>query len=177
MQLFKKNKKLYLYLILFLPCALYANLTLEVIDIDLEKNASIDYRIDGHFDNNLKKIIEKGIHIQIDQKIEILKKRKFLFDKKLGEKISNYSIEYHPLIKKYILRVGQQEIRFNDLDSIILEFKKLKNVEINFDQSNAPEEKYLYFSWTVNKKKLPKSFQVNIFRNHWETLIEKKINI
>ena len=177
MRHFKKYKLKYLFLILIIPFSLYANLKIEILNVDMDNKASIDYRIVGGFDENLKEIIKKGIHIQIDEKVQVLQERKFLFDKAIGEKINYYSIEYHPLTKKYIFKDSYQESIFNDLGSIINELKKIKNVAINLNQKDLKEKKYLYFSWTVNKQKLPKSFQVNIFQNQWETLLENKFNI
>ena len=177
MQHFKKYKLKYLYLIIFIPFGLYANLSLEILNVDMVNKATIDYRVVGDFNEKLKEIIEKGIHIQIDEKIELIIKRNFWFDKKIAEKINHYSIEYHPLTKKYIYKDRHQEKTFNDLNSIIIELRKLKSVAINFNQKDLIVKKYLYFSWMVNKQKLPKSFQINIFQNQWETLLKKKINL
>ena len=106
----KSLLKISLAWIVFLNIS-YADIIVQEQKFDSIK---IKYFLDYELDNDLKKIIEKGISIQILETITVKRKNKYLFDNVIFNITKNMKIEYHPLIKKFYF--------FEENENVVMKF-------------------------------------------------------
>jgi len=111
----------------------YANIIIEDQALDSTK---IKYFLNYELDNELKKIIDKGISIQVLETIILKRKNQYFIDHVLFKKTKNIKIEYHPLIKKYYLFEENERFSYTELNDLIRFINKPRYLTLdNFQDS------------------------------------------
>ena len=111
----------------------YANIIIEDQALDSTK---IKYFLNYELDNELKKIIDKGISIQVLETTILKRKNQYFFDHVLFKKTKNIKIEYHPLIKKYYLFEENERFSYTELNDLIRFINKPRYLTLdNFQDS------------------------------------------
>ena len=150
----------------------YADIIVDGQNLDSTK---IKYFLDYELDNDLKKIINKGISIQILETIIVKRKNKYFFDNMLFKRTKNIKIEYHPLIKKFYFFEESEKFSFTDLNELVIFINKpryltLKNIK---DSKN----KELTITWEIDQKNLPKSLQLSLKKPNWMIIKRLRHNL
>ena len=94
----------------------YADIVVDEQNLDSTK---IKYFLDYELDNDLKKIIDKGISIQILETIIVKRKNKYFFDNVVFKRTKKFKIEYHPLIKKFYFFEESEKFSFAQLNELV----------------------------------------------------------
>ena len=166
---FRKNN---LYLLLFfifisnLSLA-FANINnqISISQIKLENNQEniiIDLKQSSQLSPKIIELLERGIPIAFNLKIDLIKEEKYWFDKVLNQNNFVYQIKYYSLRKvfevidingnKKIFEDEQEAINnlLSDKEIIIKKYSHLNNTKLKI--------------WVeLDKKRLPKAIQVDIF--------------
>ena len=174
MLFFKKNK-----LNLFLFFCVITNLTLTFANIDnvisikqikLENDEDkiiINLEQISTLSPKIIELLERGIPIAFKLKIDLIKENKFWFDKVINQNNYVYQIKYYSLRKifevidingnKKIFKDEQKAIKYllSNKEIIIKKYRHLKNTKLKI--------------WVeLDKKKLPKAIQADVFNKSWD---------
>ena len=171
---FRKNN---LHLLLFFTFILNLNLTfaninnqISISQIKLENNQEnivIDLKQSSQLPPKIIELLERGIPIAFNLKINLIKEEKYWFDKVLNQNNFIYQIKYFSLRKvfevidihgnKKIFEDEQEAISnlLSDKEIIIKKYSHLNNTKLKI--------------WVeLDKKKLPKAIQADIFNKSWD---------
>jgi hypothetical protein len=157
--------------IVFLNVA-FADIIVDEQNVDSIK---IRYFLDYELDNDLKKIIDKGISIQILETIIVKRKNKYLFDNVLFKKIKNIKIEYHPLIKKFYFFEESEKFSFAQLNELVSFINKPRHLSI--ENNKDWKNKELTITWEIDQKNLPKSLQLSLKKPNWMIIKNLRHNL
>lgn len=150
----------------------YADIIVDEQNLDSTK---IKYSLDYELDNHLKKIIDKGISIQILETIIVKRENKFLFDNVAFKRIKNFKIEYHPLIKKFYFFEENEKISFSELDELASYINKPRYLTL--ENIKDSKNKELTITWEIDQKNLPKSLQLSLKKPKWMIIKSLKHNL
>ena len=140
----------------------YADIIIDEQNLDSTK---IKYFLDYELDNDLKKIIDKGISIQILETITVKRKNKYFFDNVMFKRTKNIKIEYHPLIKKFYLFEENEKFSFAELNELVIFINKPR--DLTLENSQDSKNKELTITWEIDQKNLPKSLQLSLKKPNW----------
>ena len=155
----------------------FLNISYADIIVD-EKNSDstkIKYFLDYELDNDLKKIIEKGISIQILETIIVKRKNKYFFNNVVFKGTKNIKIEYHPLIKKFYFFEESEKFSFTQLNELIGFINKPRFLTL--ENSKDSENKELKITWEIDQRNLPKSLQLSLKKPNWMIIKSLKHNL
>ena len=167
----KSLVKISLAWIVFLNIS-YADIIVDEQNLDSTK---IKYFLDYELDNDLKKIIDKGISIQILETIIVKRKNKYFFDNVMLKRTKNIKIEYHPLIKKFYLFEEDEKYSFKELNELVIFINKPRYLTLENSQDSKNKE--LTITWEIDQKNLPKSLQLSLKKPKWMILKSLKHNL
>jgi len=150
----------------------YADIIVDEQNIDSTK---IKYFLDYELDNDLKKIIDKGISIQILETIIVKRKNKYFFDNVVFKRTKKFKIEYHPLIKKFYFFEENEKFSFAELNELVSYINKpwYLTLENNKDSRN----KEITITWEIDQKNLPKSLQLSLKKPKWMIIKSLRHNL
>jgi hypothetical protein len=155
----------------------FLNVTYADIIVD-EKNLNsikIKYFLDYELDNDLKKIIDKGISIQILETIILKRKNKYFFDNVVFKRTKNIKIEYHPLIKKFYFFEESEKFSFAQLNELVRFINKPRFLIL--ENTKDPKNKELRITWEIDQKNLPKSLQLSLKKPNWMIIKSLRHNL
>ena len=169
----KNNLHLLLFFILISNLSLtFANIKnqISISQIKLENNQEnivIDLQQSPQLPLKIIELLERGIPIAFNLKIDLIKEEKYWFDKVLNQNNFVYQIKYFSLRKvfevidingdKKIFEDEQEAIKnlLSDKEIIIKKYSHLNNTKLKI--------------WVeLDKKKLPKAIQADIFNKSWD---------
>jgi len=150
----------------------YADIIVDEQNLDSTK---IKYFLDYELDNDLKKIIEKGISIQILETIIVKRKNKYFFDNVVFKRTKKFKIEYHPLIKKFYFIEDNEKFSFAELNELVSFINKPRYLTLE----NTKDSKYkeLTITWEIDQKNLPKSLQLSLKEPRWMIIKSLRHNL
>jgi hypothetical protein len=174
MYFFRKNN---LHLLLFFILISYLSLTfaniknqISISQIKLENNQEnivIDLQQSSQLPPKIIELLERGIPIAFNLKIDLIKEEKYWFDKVIDQNNFVYQIKYFSLRKvfevidingnKKIFEDEQEAIKnlLSDKEIIIKKYSHLNNTKLKI--------------WVeLDKKRLPKAIQADIFNKSWD---------
>ena len=174
MYFFRKNN---LHLLLFF--IFLSNLTLTFANIknqisisqikveNNQENIVIDLQQSSQLPPKIIELLERGIPIAFNLKIDLIKEEKYWFDKVIDQNNFVYQIKYFSLRKvfevidingnKKIFEDEQEAIKnlLSDKEIIIKKYSHLNNTKLKI--------------WVeLDKKRLPKAIQADIFNKSWD---------
>ena len=169
----KNNLHLLLFFILISNLSLtFANIKnqISISQIKLENNQEnivIDLQQKSQLPPKIIELLERGIPIAFNLKIDLIKEEKYWFDKVIDQNNFVYQIKYFSLRKvfevidingnKKIFEDEQEAINnlLSDKEIIIKKYSHLNNTKLKI--------------WVeLDKKRLPKAIQVDIFNKSWD---------
>ena len=150
----------------------YADINVDEQNLDSTK---IKYLLDYELDNDLKKIIDKGISIQILETIAVIRKRKYFFDNIVLKRTKKFKIEYHPLIKKFYFFEENEKFSFAELNELVSFINKPRYLAI--ENIKDSKNKELTITWEIDQKNLPKSLQLSLKKPKWMTIKNLRYNL
>ena len=169
----KNNLHLLLFFIFISNLSLtFANINnqISISQIKLENNQEnivIDLKHSSQLPPKIIELLERGIPIAFNLKIDLIKEEKYWFDKVLNQNNFVYQIKYFSLRKvfevidingnKKIFEDEQEAINnlLSDKEIIIKKYSHLNNTKLKI--------------WVeLDKKKLPKAIQADIFNKPWD---------
>ena len=169
----KNNLHLLLFFILISNLSLtYANIKnqISISQIKLENNQEnivIDLQQSSQLPPKIIELLERGIPIAFNLKIDLIKEEKYWFEKVLNQNNFVYQIKYFSLRKvfevidingnKKIFEDEQEAIKnlLSDKEIIIKKYSHLNNTKLKI--------------WVeLDKKRLPKAIQADIFNKSWD---------
>jgi hypothetical protein len=146
------------------------NISFAEIDIqNIKKNedgVNVDYKLNFQINDELEKLINKGISIEMTEEVIVHERRKYLPNRQLFKKINIIVIEFHPLIKKYYLKNSVNRSQYDNLNSLVDDLNRVKTIFLDL----KIEDKKIYDTqivWKINENSLPKSLQLNIKKQNW----------
>jgi len=156
---------------------LFSNLSYADIVVDEQKLGStkIKYFLDYELDNDLKKIIDKGISIQILETIIVKIKNKYFYDDVVFKRAKNMKIEYHPLIKKFYFFEENEKFSFTELNELVSFINKPRY--LTFENFKDSKNKELTINWEIDQKNLPKSLQLSLKKPKWMLIKSLRHNL
>ena len=169
----KNNLHLLLFFILISNLSLtFANIKnqISISQIKLENNQEnivIDLQQTSQLPPKIIELLERGIPIAFNLKIDLIKEEKYWFDKVIDQNNFVYQIKYFSLRKvfevidingnKKIFEDEQEAINnlLSDKEIIIKKYSHLNNTKLKI--------------WVeLDKKRLPKAIQADIFNKSWD---------
>lgn len=150
----------------------YADIIVDEQNLDSTK---IKYFLDYELDNDLKKIINKGISIQILETIIVKRKNKYFFDNVVFKRTKNIKIEYHPLIKKFYFFEESEKFSFSDLNELVIFINKPRYLIL--ENTKDSKNKELSITWEIDQKNLPKSLQLSLKKPNWMIIKNLRHNL
>ena len=156
---------------------IFSNISSANINVESQElnSTKIKYFLDYELDNDLKKIIDKGISIQILETIIVKRKNKYFFDNVMFKRTKNIKIEYHPLIKKFYLFEENEKFSFAELNELVIFINKPRYLTLENSQDSKNKE--LTITWEIDQKNLPKSLQLNIKKPKWMIIKSLRHNL
>lgn len=156
------------------------NISFAEIDIqDIKKNedgVNVDYKLNFQINDELEKLINKGISIEMTEEVIVHERRKYLPNREVFKKINIIVIEYHPLIKKYYLKNYVNRSQYDNLNSLVDDLNRIKTIFLDL----KIEDKKIYDTqivWKINENSLPKSLQLNIKKQNWLEIDQYKFKL
>ena len=155
----------------------FSNISYAVIIVDEQNldSTKIKYFLDYELDNDLKKIIDKGISIQILETIIVKRKNKYFFDNVVFKRTKNIKIEYHPLIKKFYFFEESEKFSFAQLNELVRFINKPRFLIL--ENTKDPKNKELRITWEIDQKNLPKSLQLSLKKPNWMIIKSLRHNL
>ena len=169
----KNNLHLLLFFILISNLSLtFANIEnkISISQIKLEnkqENIVIDLQQSSQLPPKIIELLERGIPIAFNLKIDLIKEEKYWFDKVIDQNNFVYQIKYFSLRKvfevidingnKKVFENEQEAIKnlLSDKEIIIKKYSHLNNTKLKI--------------WVeLDKKRLPKAIQADIFNKSWD---------
>ena len=174
MRYFRKNN-LHLLLLFILISNLSLSLAnienkISISQIKLENNQEkivIDLKQSSQLPPKIIELLERGIPIAFNLKIDLIKEEKYWFDKVLNQNNFVYQIKYFSLRKVFeVIDINGNKKIFEDEQEAISNLLSDKEFIIkNYIHSNNTKLKI----WVeLDKKRLPKAIQADIFNKSWD---------
>ena len=168
---FRKNN---LNLFLFLSLISYLSLTFanveNIIEINLENDEDkiiINLEQSSQLSPKIIELLERGIPIAFNLKIELIKENTFWFDKVINQNNFVYQIKYFSLRRVYeVIDINGNKKIFEDEQVAIKNL--LSNKEIIIKKYRHQNNTKLKMWVELDKKRLPKAIQADIFNKSWE---------
>ena len=150
----------------------YADIIIDEQNLDSTK---IKYFLDYELDNDLKKIIDKGISIQILETITVKRRSKYFFDNVVFKRTNKFKIEYHPLIKKFYFFEESEKFSFAELNELVSFINKPRYLTL--ENTKHSKNKELTITWEIDQKNLPKSLQLSLKKPIWMIIKSLRHNL
>ena len=174
MYYFRKNN---LHLFLFFIFSTNLSLTFANIDnkvtikqIKLENNQEnivINLEQSSQLSPKLIELLERGIPIAFNLKIDLIKEKKYWFDKVINKNNFVYQIKYFSLRKVFeVIDIKGNKKIFEDEQEAIKNL--LRNKEIIIKNYRHLNNKKLKIWVELDKKRLPKAIQADVFNKSWD---------
>ena len=150
----------------------YADIIVDKQNLD---STEIKYFLDYELDNDLKKIIEKGISIQILETIIVKRKNKYFFDNVVFKRTKKFKIEYHPIIKKFYFFEENEKFSFSEINELVSFINKPRYLTL--ENTKNSKNKKLTITWEIDQKNLPKSLQLSLKKPNWMIIKSLRHNL
>ena len=150
----------------------YADIVVDEQTLDSTK---IKYSLGYELDNDLKKIIDKGISIQILETIIVKIKNKYFIDNVVFKRTKNIKIEHHPLIKKFYFFEENEKFSFAQLNELVSYINKPRYLTL--ENISDSKNKELTITWEIDQKNLPKSLQLSLKKPKWMIIKSLRHNL
>ena len=169
----KNNLHLLLFFIFISNLSLtFANINnqINISQIKLENNREnivIDLKQSSQLPPKIIELLERGIPIAFNLKINLIKEENYWFDKVLNQNNFVYQIKYFSLRKVFeVIDINGNKKIFEDEHEAIKNLLSDKEIIIkNYMHSNNTKLKI----WVeLDKKRLPKAIQADIFNKSWD---------
>ena len=171
---FRKNN---LHLLLFFTFISNLSLTfaninnqISISQIRLENNQEnilIDLKQSSQLPPKIIELLERGIPIAFNLKIDLIKEEKYWFDKVIDQNNFVYQIKYFSLRKVFeVIDINGNKKIFEDEQEAISNL--LSDKEIIIKKYSHLNDTKLKIWVELDKKKLPKAIQVDIFNKSWD---------
>ena len=171
---FRKNN---LHLLLFFTFISNLSLTfaninnqISISQIRLENNQEnilIDLKQSSQLPPKIIELLERGIPIAFNLKIDLIKEEKYWFDKVLNQNNFIYQIKYFSLRKVFeVIDINGNKKIFEDEQEAISNL--LSDKEIIIKKNIHLDNSKLKIWVELDKKKLPKAIQADIFNKSWD---------
>ena len=169
----KNNLNLFLFFSLITYLSLtFANIenTIEIKQIELENDEDkiiINLEEISTLSPKIIELLERGIPIAFNLKIELIKENTFWFDKVINQNNFVYQIKYFSLRKVYeVIDINGNKKIFEDEQVAIKNL--LSNKEIIIKKYRHQNNTKLKIWVELDKKRLPKAIQADIFNKSWD---------
>ena len=174
MYYFRKNN---LHLLLFFT--LISNLTLTLANIENkisisqiklannQENIVINLEQSSKLSPKIIELLERGIPIAFNLKIDLIKEEKYWFDKVIDQNNFVYQIKYFSLRKVFeVIDINGNKKIFEDEQEAIKNL--LSDKEIIIKKNSHLNNTKLKIWVELDKKRLPKAIQADIFNKSWD---------
>ena len=169
----KNNLHLLLFFILISNLSLtFANIEnkISISQIKLEnkqENIVIDLQQSSQLPPKIIELLERGIPIAFNLKIDLIKEEKYWFDKVIDQNNFVYQIKYFSLRKVFeVIDINGNKKIFEDEQEAINNL--LSDKEIIIKKNSHLNNTKLKIWVELDKKRLPKAIQADIFNKSWD---------
>ena len=127
------------------------------------------------WDYLIREAIDKGIPLAFKITLKVVKLNDIFPAKTIKKEVRHYQIEYKALRKIYrIYDINEQKYEYKNMDEAIQKMLKIEKFEFSFVDDEMNYE--LWLNVSLERKKLPKPLQVNIFNQTWNMSSGKSIH-
>ena len=170
----KKNNlhSLLFFIFIFNLSLTFANINnqISISQIKLENNQEnivIDLKQSSQLPSKIIELLERGIPIAFNLKIDLIKEEKYWFDKVIDQNNFVYQIKYFSLRKVFeVIDINGNKKIFEDEQEAISNL--LSDKEIIIKKYSHLNDTKLKIWIELDKKKLPKAIQADIFNKSWD---------
>jgi hypothetical protein len=167
MYFFRKNNLhlLLFFILIFNLSQLFANVDnqISISQIKLENNQEnivIDLKQSSQLSPKIIELLERGIPIAFNLKIDLIKEEKYWFDKVMNQNNFVYQIKYYSLRKVFeVIDINGNKKIFEDEQVAIKNL--LSDKEIILKKYIHPTNTKLKIWIELDKKRLPKGFNIS----------------
>ena len=171
---FKKNNLhlLLFFILIFNLSQILANIEnkISIRQIKLENNQVnivIDLKQSSQLSPKIIELLERGIPIAFNLKIDLIKEEKYWFDEVINQNNFVYQIKYFSLRKVFeVIDINGNKKIFEDEQEAIKNL--LSDKEIIIKKYSHLNDTKLKIWVELDKKKLPKAIQADIFNKSWD---------
>jgi len=169
----KNNLHLLLFFILISNLSqIFASIDnkISISQIKLENNQEnivIDLKQSSQLSPKIIELLERGIPIAFNLKIDLIKQEKYWFDKVINHNNFVYQIKYFSLRKVFeVIDINGNKKIFEDEQEAIKNL--LSDKEIIIKKNIQLHNTKLKIWVELDKKRLPKAIQADIFNKSWD---------
>ena len=174
MHYFRKNNLRLLLFFIFIsnPSLTFPNINnqISISQIKLENNQEniiIDLKQSSQLPPKIIELLERGIPIAFNLKIDLIKEEKYWFDKVIDQNNFVYQIKYFSLRKVFeVIDINGNKKIFEDEQEAIKNL--LSDKEIIIKKNSHLNNTKLKIWVELDKKRLPKAIQADIFNKSWD---------
>lgn len=146
----------------------------EVRDASLYVDAS-GYRLDAQFGIELPPEIEdlvaRGIAVHFALDFEIIRERRYWFDRSVAERHQDFRLTYHPITRSYRVSSGMLQQGFDTLDEALRSIARVRGWAVADPTAMNPNKEYrASLRLSLDRSLLPKPFQLQVFATDAWTL-------
>ncbi|MDA9093271.1 DUF4390 domain-containing protein [Methylophilaceae bacterium] len=171
---FKKNNLhlLLFFILIFNLSKILANIEnkISISQIKLENNQVnivIDLKQSSQLSPKIIELLERGIPIAFNLKIDLIKEEKYWFDEVINQNNFVYQIKYFSLRRVFeVIDINGNKKIFEDEQEAIKNL--LSDKEIIIKKYIHPNNTKLKIWIELDKKRLPKAIQADIFNKSWD---------
>ena len=147
-------------------------------DVVISKNKNLynlGFNQEVKLDYLIREAIDKGIPLAFKITLKVVKLNDIFPAKTIKKEVRHYQIEYKALRKIYrIYDINEQKYEYKNMDEAIQKMLKIEKLEFSFVDDEMNYE--LWLNVSLERKKLPKPLQVNIFNKTWSMSSENSIH-
>ena len=171
---FRKNNLhlLLFFILIFNLSQILANIEnkISISQIKLENNQVnivIDLKQSSQLSPKIIELLERGIPIAFNLKIDLIKEEKYWFDEVINQNNFVYQIKYFSLRKVFeVIDINGNKKIFEDEQEAIKNL--LSDKEIIIKKNIHPNNTKLKIWIELDKKRLPKAIQADVFNKSWD---------
>ena len=149
-----------------------------ITDIVVDKKNNLyhlSFNQEVKWDYLIREAIDKGIPLAFKITLKVVKLNDIFPAKTIKKEVRHYQIEYKALRKIYrIYDINEQKYEYKNMDEAIQKMLKIEKFEFSFVDDEMNYE--LWLNVSLERKKLPKPLQVNIFNQTWNMSSGKSIH-
>ena len=132
-----------------------------------QENILIDLKQSSKLSPKIIELLERGIPIAFNLRIDLIKEEKYWFDKVIKQNNFVYQIKYYSLRKVFeVIDINGNKKIFEDEQEAIKNL--LSDKEIIIKKYIHPDNTKLKIWVELDKKRLPKAIQADIFNKSWD---------
>lgn len=133
------------------------------------------YRLDADFSialpPEIEDLVSRGIAVHFRLSFELVRERRYWFNREVAEASQEYRLTYHPITRSYRVSTGLLHQNFDSLAAALRSIARVRGWAVAEDVDVNPRKAYrASLRLELDRSLLPKPFQIQVFTTDAWTL-------